>query len=489
MDTPSPRRTRIVATVGPACRDPAVLDALVDAGVDVFRINASHGTPATIVEDAGRVRAAARRRGRRPAVLLDLQGPKIRTGPAEAPLVVAAGDRFELVMDPGLPAASGRVGTTWPALADDLAPGDRVLFADGALAARVEAVRRESGPARVVLVAEEAGRIGAHKGINVPGRPLSAPALTDKDLTDLEAGVEAGVDWIALSFVRRAADIDRLRQALGRLGHGRLPVCAKIEKPQALDALDAILDRSDAIMVARGDLGVEIPIPEVPLAQKRCIEAANRAGVPVVTATQMLESMVVAPRPTRAEASDVANAILDGTDAVMLSGETAAGAWPVAAVRVVDAIARAVEASPWLRRPDLEALPTHPGIGPTVVRAACWAVRESPRPLVVWTRSGASAVVASKSRPPGPLFALSPEDDTIARLALAWGVTPIRVPETRGASAMIAAASRTLLEGGHVPPGTEVVILAGRAPTRGSTNVLTVERVGAERVDTDIPSQ
>ncbi|MBN1335008.1 MAG: pyruvate kinase [Deltaproteobacteria bacterium] len=481
MAPSSPRRTRIVATVGPASRDPSVLDGLVEAGVDVFRLNASHLSPETIVEDAARVRAAGRRQGRHPAVLLDLQGPKIRTGPAPSPLDLAGGERFELVMDPELPAARGRVGTTWPDLARDLRPGDRVFFSDGALAARVEAVVRGPGPARVTLLAEEAGSIGAHKGINVPGRALSAPALTEKDLADLEAGIAAGVDWVALSFVRRGSDVDRLRRALRRMGRPHLPICAKIEKPQALEALDAILARVEGIMVARGDLGVEIPIPEVPIAQKHCIEAANRAGVIVITATQMLESMITAPRPTRAEASDVANAILDGSDAVMLSGETAVGRWPLAAVRIMDAIVRAAEASAWFRRPDLDALPDHPGIGPTVVRAACWAVREHPRPLVVWTRSGASAVVASKSRPPSPLYALSPEEESLGRLALAWGVTPILVPETRGASAMIAAASQAVLEHGYLSPGTEVVILAGRAPTRGSTNVMTVERVAFPR--------
>jgi pyruvate kinase len=329
----------------------------------------------------------------------------------------------------------------------------------------------------VDLEVEDGGRIGSHKGINVPGRVLSAPALTDKDAADLEAGVEAGVDWVALSFVRRAADVDLLRRHLARLGRERLPVCAKIEKPQALDHLDAILGRVDAILVARGDLGVEIPFAEVPLVQKGLVEAANRAGVLVVTATQMLESMMTAPRPTRAEASDVANAILDGTDALMLSGETAAGGHPVEAVRVMDAIARAVERSPYFRPPDLDGLPVPPGIGPTVVRAACFAVREVPRPLVVYTRSGTSAVAASKSRPPGPIFALSPEAETMARLALAWGVHAIRVPLTRGASEMIAQAGETLLREGLAAPGDEVVILAGRACTRGSTNVMTVERV------------
>jgi pyruvate kinase len=263
-----------------------------------------------------------------------------------------------------------------------------------------------------------------------------------------------------------------------------MPVCAKLEKPQALERLDDILARVEAVMVARGDLGVEIDLARVPMEQKRIIAAANRAGVLVITATQMLESMVQAPRPTRAEATDVVNAILDGTDAVMLSGETAVGAFPVRAVQAMDRLARAAETSGHLPRPPLDQLPSVPGIGSTVARAACFAVREQPRPLVVFTWSGFSAIVASKSRPPCRLFALSPCEATVDKLALAWGVTPLLVPEVHsGTSSMIEAGEQALLDAGLLAPGDEVVVLAGRTHSRGSTNMMTVERVGL-----DVPS-
>ncbi|MFH1469072.1 MAG: pyruvate kinase [Pseudomonadota bacterium] len=475
-----PRATRIVATLGPATMKPGVLEELLEAGVDVCRINGSHSTPESIRATTAAVRAAAAVVGRHVAVLLDLQGPKIRTGPAAAPVPVAAGEVFSLVMDPDLPASPGRFGTTWPDLVHDLHPGARVLFADGALEAVVVEVLPAAAPPEVRLRAVNGGALGAHKGINVPGLALAAPCLTAKDLEDLAAGVAAGVDWVALSFVRRAADIDTLRVELRRLGAADIPVCAKIEKPQALDEIDGILARVEAIMVARGDLGVEIPLEQVPIAQKRLIRAANLAGVLVITATQMLESMMEAPRPTRAEATDVVNAILDGTDAIMLSGETAAGRFPLEAVAAMVRLAEAAEGSAFLHLPPLEDLPAIPDVGSTVARAACFAVRERPRPLVVFTWSGFSAIVASKSRPPCALFALTPRADTAHKLALAWGVTPLLVPEIAGdGAAMIAAAERALLERGLVREGDEVVILTGRTHERGSTNTLTVERVRA----------
>ncbi len=477
--TPTPRRTRIVATLGPASRPPETLDALLQAGVDVFRLNCSHSDPESLRADVSAVRAAAAQLGRPVAILLDLQGPKIRTGPASEPLTLSSGDRLDLVMDPAYQAQPGSMGCTWPRLAQDLQVGDRLLFADGAMEARVEAVLADRSPPALRLCMLEGGTLGSHKGINLPGRALSAPCLTPKDLRDLAAGVAAGVDYVALSFVRRAADIDALRRELVRLGHPDMPVCAKIEKPQALDNIDAILERVEAIMVARGDLGVEIALERVPVVQKQLIRAANAAGVLVITATQMLESMVAASRPTRAEATDVANAILDGTDAVMLSGETAAGRWPVRAVQVMDRLARAAEASPFVQLPPLGILPSIAGVGATVARAACFAVREQPRPLVVFTWSGFSAVVASKSRPPCALYALSPVESTVDKLALAWGVTPLRVPLVEGTSEMIAAAERVLLERGFVSPGDEIVVLAGKTHTRGSTNMMTVERIGA----------
>ncbi len=475
------RSTRIVATIGPACRPPAVLDALLEAGVNVCRINGSHGDPASIALDVTRIREAAARVGRRVAILLDLQGPKIRTGPASRPVKLAAGERLELVMDPTLQATAHRVGCTWPNLVHDLEVGARVLFADGALEAVVEDVQPRARPPFVGMRMRYGGELGGHKGINLPDLSLSAPCLTPKDKLDLAAGVKAGVDYVALSFVRQPDDIAQLRAELSRLGREDMPVCAKIEKPQALEQLDGILAQVEAVMVARGDLGVEIELERVPVVQKRIIAAANRAGVLVITATQMLESMISAPRPTRAEATDVANAILDGTDAVMLSGETAAGAWPLRAVQAMDRLARAAETSSYLPRPPLEQLPSIPGVGSTVARAACFAVREQPRPLIVFTWSGFSAIVASKSRPPCRLYALTPCESTADKLALAWGVTPLLVPEVRdGTTNMIAAGEQALLDAGLLQPGDEVVVMAGRTHTRGSTNMMTVERVGLD---------
>ncbi len=474
------RSTRIVATIGPASRPPKMLSALLEAGVDVCRVNCSHGGPDSIQADVAQIRAAAEALGRRVGILLDLQGPKIRTGPAKEPLELAAGDALEIVMDPELEAGEGRVGCTWPTLTNDLVVGARVLFADGALEAVVEAVQPDAPQPFARLRMRYGGSLGGHKGINLPDLALSAPCLTPKDFRDLAAGVEAGVDYVALSFVRRAEDIERLRGELARLGREDMPICAKIEKPQALEQLDAILERVEAVMVARGDLGVEIELEQVPQVQKRIIAAANRAGVLVITATQMLESMMHAPRPTRAEATDVANAILDGTDAVMLSGETAAGDWPLRAVQAMDRLARAAETSEYLTRPPLEHLPSIPGVGSTVARAACYAVRAQPRPLVVFTWSGFSAIVASKSRPPCRLFALTPCEATADKLALAWGVTPLLVPEVRdGTSRMIAAGEQALLDAGLLFAGDEVVIMAGRTHTRGSTHMMTVERLEA----------
>lgn len=471
------RRTRIVATLGPASRDPAILDALLLAGVDVVRLNCSHSDPDALRADVRRVREASTRTGHPVAVLMDLQGPKIRTADIVPALDLPTGSLLTLVMA-DVPADGHRVGTTWPTLARDLTVGARVLFDDGALAATVTAIRCDLDPAEVDLRIDEGGRLSSHKGINVPGAALSAPALTPKDVEDLEAGLAADVDWVALSFVRRAADVDLLRGHLARLGRPDVPVCAKIEKPQALEDMDAILTRVEAIMVARGDLGVELDLPQVPVVQKRLIRAANRTGVLVITATQMLESMKDNPLPTRAEATDVCNAVLDGTDAVMLSGETAAGHHPVEAVRMMDRIVREAEASGFLPLPVLEHLPAGTGVGATVAHAACFAVRECPRPLVVFTWSGYTAIIASKSRPPLTVYALTPNEAVADRLSLAWGVVPVRIPEVTHAEDLLKVGEHALLERGFVAPGTEVVVLMGRTPSRGATNSLTVQVLG-----------
>ncbi|MCB9742988.1 MAG: pyruvate kinase [Alphaproteobacteria bacterium] len=471
------RRTKIVATIGPASRKPEVLKGLIDAGVDVFRINGSHSTAESIRKDVAHIRRAARQAERSVGILLDLQGPKIRTSKMKEPLLLKAGDLLEVVMDER-EGEGRRCGTTYTAMAQDVRPGDRVLFADGALSGEVEAVRKDLQPAEVHIRILDGGSLGSNKGINLPGVDISMPAVTEKDLADLEVGVNAGVDFVALSFVRRAEEVLGLREELGRLGDAEVPIIAKIEKPEALDNIQSILAAADGIMVARGDLGVEVPLETVPIHQKRLIRAANRAGALVITATQMLDSMERNPRPTRAEATDVANAILDGTDAVMLSGETAAGLYPIRAVKVMDGIAREVERSPFLQPAAEDQLPVMAGPGAMVARAASMLVSEVPRPLIVFTWSGHSAITASKCRPRGSVFALTFSSRVCDRLSLVWGVTPVKVPAVKSTDELIELGERVLIEQGRLEPGEEVVVLAGSTPMKGATNLLKVYTAG-----------
>jgi len=471
-----PRKTKIVATLGPASRPPEVLSELV-ALVDVFRINCSHGDAESIRRDVAHVRRACMDERRYAGILLDLQGPKIRTGKMKEPLALKAGDLLEVVMDDALVGEGRRCGTTYTAMADDVVLDDLVMFADGTLSGRVEAILREGGPAEVHIRMAEGGALGSHKGINLPGVDVSAPSLTTKDIADLEVGVQAGVDYVALSFVRRADDVRVLRAHLERLGQRQVPIIAKIEKPEALDNIQEILAVVDGIMVARGDLGVEVPLETVPIHQKRLIQAANRAGALVITATQMLDSMERNPRPTRAEAADVANAILDGTDAIMLSGETAAGRYPLRSVKVMDSLAREVERSPFLPEPDTD-LGLAAGPGTLVARAACMSASEAGRPLVVFTWSGASAIMASKFRPRGPIFALTPAHAVCDRLALAWGVTPMRVPVVQSTDELIELGEQILLDAGLIEPGQEIVVLAGSSPMKGTTNTMRITVAG-----------
>jgi pyruvate kinase len=410
-------------------------------------------------------------------ILLDLQGPKIRTGKVPTPIPLAQGDVLTVVMDEDYPNDGRRVGTTYTGMSEDVHLGDLVLFADGALSGHVSAIRKDLVPAEVDITIEDGGDLGSHKGINLPGVAVSAPCLTEKDIEDLEVGVRAGVDFVALSFVREATDVLKLREHLQRLGAADMSVIAKIEKPQAVANIQEILGVVEGIMVARGDLGVEVSLERIPVLQKELIAAANKAGVLVITATQMLDSMERNPRPTRAETTDVANAVLDGTDAVMLSGETAAGRYPVRAVETMDRIAREVEASRWMR-PPIDEVSVLAGPQQTVVRSACYAVREIQRPLVVFTWSGATAQLVSKSRPPGPIFALTPNQTTFDRLALVWGITPVLAPNVASTDELIAIGEDILLEQGLVQRGSEVVVLAGNTPMKGATNTLKVYTVG-----------
>lgn len=468
-------RTKVVATIGPASAAPETILALAKAGADVFRLNMAHGTR----EAHGRViqyaREAARQLNKPIAILADLAGPKIRIGTlAEAvPLIEGA----TVILAPEGTEKPGELPTTYSDLAHDVAPGDRILLDDGILELRVEDV----APPRVYCQVIRGGLLKSNKGINLPGIRVSAPALTEKDLADLEFLVQAEVDYVALSFVQRPDDLIDLRQ---RIPDGPL-IVAKIEKDTALEDIDTILAESDAVMVARGDLGVELPFEQVPIAQKRIIHLANLFGRPVITATQMLESMIEAPRPTRAEASDVANAVFDGTDAVMLSGETAAGRYPLLAVEAMVRIAGEIERSsaysegPKYDVPVYNHLPA--GATPTehaIAAATVEAVRLLGAPAIVClTRSGFTARLVSSYRPPVPIIGASDQERTFRRLALVWGVIPVRCfTDEVTYDSLLDCARNALIESGIAKPGERVVVTAGYPfHVRGTTNMLRVE--------------
>jgi pyruvate kinase len=473
-------RTKIVATIGPASWELDDLIDLLNAGVDVCRINCSHSDHDDIRRQVSRIRRAAMQLKRPTAILLDLQGPKIRTGNAETPISLAIGDTLTIVMTEEMEAEGKRIGTTYPELAGDVEIGTEVLFADGALSGHVSAIRLELEPAEVDIMMVVGGELGEHKGINLPGANLSTPALTEKDRADVQVGVELRVDYIALSFVRRGEDIRNLKRVLTNLGQPDLPIIAKIEKPQAIENLDEILDEAAGVMVARGDLGVEVQIEKVPVYQKVIIEAARRKAKLCITATQMLDSMERNPRPTRAETTDVANAILDATDAVMLSGETAIGLHPVLAVRTMDRIAREVENSRFFRPTPLSELPNFKDPTWQIVQAACFSVAIRPRPILVFTMSGRTALLLSKTRPAAPIYALTHSQAVADQLSLAWGVTPITMSHVRSAHELIHMAEQLLVDEGHLKLGDEIIVISGRAGLKGTTNQLKIHVVGEE---------
>ncbi len=483
------RRTKIVATIGPATESEERLEALIRAGVDVIRLNFSHGTHESHAQVIERVRRIAAGLHLPVAILQDLQGPKIRTGALAggAPVLLADGATFTLTTRPVEGTASA-VSTTYAGLPQDVRPGDRILLDDGLIELRVEAVQGQDVITRVV----HGGLLGEHKGINLPGIATQAPALTEKDREDLAFGLAQGVDYVALSFVRRAEDVLALRQAIAELlPLSRSPqgweirsegpgIIAKLEKPQALDNLEAILEACDGVMVARGDLGVELSPQQVPIAQKTIIEAANRTQRFVITATQMLESMITHPRPTRAEASDVANAIFDGTDAVMLSGETAVGAYPVEAVRMMAAIAEEAEAhlarwgSPVLHRGATQddAL--------AIVRAARELAEDrGVRAICAFTRTGRTARLMSKERPHVPILAFTPFESVRRYLALAWGVVPCLLEHRASVEEMLAGVEEALKARGLVQPGDQVVVTGGLpVDVQTPTNFIKLHTVG-----------
>ena len=454
------RRAKIVATLGPATDGEDVLTALLAAGVDVVRLNFSHGTHDEHAARITRVRACSKQLDRPVSIMLDLQGPKIRTGKlvGGAPVELKQGARFRITTH-AIEGTAERASTTYAGLPRDCRPGDTVLIDDGKI--RLEVT--ETTDDEVAFTVVEGGILKEHKGINLPGVYVSAPALTDKDKDDLRFGLERGVDMVALSFVRAAADVELARSLLGP-AHQQVPLIAKLEKPQAIEHLDAILAASDGVMVARGDLGVELPPEEVPPLQKRIIRKANRRGIPVITATQMLESMISEATPTRAEAADVANAVWDGSDAVMLSGETAVGAHPVAVVEMMHRIVSRAEVS--LPRHDDDEHYVRVGHAHAISRAArSLAENLKVRAIAAFTRTGRTAELLSRDRPRAPIFAFTPNDDVYRRLALWWGVQPVLAQLPATSEALIRQVETTLLERGAVAPG-DLLVVVGSLPFR-----------------------
>lgn len=474
------RRTKIVATLGPATSSPDAIAALVRAGVDVARVNFSHGTHEEHAELFARVREAADAAGRAVAILQDLMGPKIRTGDlrGDGPVELARGDSFTLAVDE-FEGDATRVSTTYAALPSDVRPGDRILLSDGLIELRVEG--RSATEVRTTVV--HGGTLKERQGIHLPGVAVSAPGVTEKDLRDLEFGLSRDVDFVALSFVRSAADVRRLKEVIAARGRDT-PVIAKLETPDSIEALDEVLDEAFGVMVARGDLGVELSPERVPLVQKRVIEAANERARPVITATEMLESMIGNPRPTRAEASDVANAILDGSDAVMLSGETAVGAYPVPAVETMVRVAEQVDRSERhrlrhaIRLADVDEVSSSPeAIGVAVAAIA----RMLPDVAAIWvlTQSGTSARLVSQHRPRVPIVAFTPSERVYRRLALVWGVTPILTPAARDEAEALRDLEPLARARGLAPEGGRV-ILTGSHPFQAAapTNFLKIQRLG-----------
>ena len=463
------RRTKIVATLGPASDSRERLRALIEAGVDAVRFNLSHGAHAEHSARAWLVREIASEVGRPVALIADLQGPKLRVGELPEPVVLHRGENItvcaeEAVTDGELPIAPAVIG-------DVLEPGHEVLIDDGLVRLRVDEV--EGGRATCAVVV--GGLVSSHKGVNLPGVPVPIPSLTRKDLADLEWAVETGVDFVALSFIRSPADVRDLRSLLEQAG-SHAHVIAKIEKAEAVDVLDDVLAETDAVMVARGDLGVEIGPALVPLVQKRIILKALERGKPVITATQMLETMVHSPEPTRAEASDVANAILDGTSAVMLSGETAVGEYAVEAVAYMNRIAQAIEPSMDYRH-ELPEANENPTIGGAMSNAACdLAEALRAKAILVPTSSGRTASAVARLRPRRPIVALTHNDSAMRQLALEWGVTPLFIPEATHVDDLWNRSLAAAREAGLVEPGDRVVVTAGTAVNiPGSTNVIKVD--------------
>ncbi len=473
------RRTKIVATLGPATSSPEMIRKLIEAGVNVFRLNFSHGSKDVHKRNVETIRDEADRLKFPVGILQDLQGPKIRTATFEEGKVeLEEGQTFLLTCDDDSPGDDTRVGVTYKNLYADVKIGDMLLLDDGRLSLRVTGIQHETIETEVVL----GGTLSNNKGVNIPNADLSIPALTDKDTEDLVYGASLDVDWVAMSFVRSRDDLLLARHYLARAG-SRAKLMAKIEKPSAVDRFEEILREVDGIMVARGDLGVELPPERVPMIQKRLIRGCVEAGKPVVTATQMLESMIGNPTPTRAEASDVANAIYDGTDAVMLSAETAVGDYPVEAVRMMNRIARSVESDPTYQKGMRERYPQpEDTTADAVSLGACQMAHNlSARTIVTFTSSGTTAQRVSRNRPDAPILALTPNLRAYRQLSVVWGVWPAMSDEIHSTDEMVSASSDMIMQlniSGDIAVGDRYVITAG-VPfgMRGTTNLIRVERV------------
>ncbi len=475
----SQRRAKIVATLGPATNTEPVFRDLVRAGVDVVRLNFSHGSHEEKLALIQMIRKVSREEQKTLCILGDLQGPKIRTSTLKdhQPVLLKAGQQITITPRE-VPGTADLVGATFKTLAENVEQGSRILLSDGLIELRVHEVVGDD----VVCEIVNGGLLGEHKGINLPGIPVRVPSLTEKDTEDLEFALKNGVDAIAVSFVRTAEDVSLVRNRVSAYGCDTW-IIAKLEKPQAIEHLDAILKVADGIMVARGDLGVEVPPEQVPAIQKHVIRRAAEFRKPVITATQMLESMIENPRPTRAEVSDVANAVYDGTDAVMLSGESAVGKYPVDAVSmmariVIDAEVHIKEQSYVESRKRRSRL----SIAETICEATAHAAEDLDlRAIALFTESGSTARLLSKYHPSKPIYALSPVEATINRLNLLWGATPILCPKVYTTEALVDLAEKMLEQGGYVRPRKVIAIVAGTRTKSGSTNFLRLHVLGEKR--------
>ncbi|MEU2041770.1 pyruvate kinase [Nocardia niwae] len=468
------RRTKIVCTLGPATATEDRIRELVESGMDVARLNFSHGEHSDHAENYKKVRQAADHLGRAVGILADLQGPKIRLGRfLEGRTVWATGEEVRITVD-DIDGTHDRVSTTYKELSKDAKPGDRLLVDDGKVGLIVTRVEGNDVVCRVT----EGGPVSNNKGVSLPGMDVSVPALSEKDIEDLEFALKLGVDFIALSFVRSPSDVELVHDVMDRVGR-RVPVIGKLEKPEAIDNLEAVVLAFDAVMVARGDLGVELPLEQVPIVQKRAIQMARENAKPVIVATQMLESMIDNSRPTRAEASDVANAVLDGADAVMLSGETSVGKYPIETVRTMARIVHAVETES-TRVPPLTHVPrTKRGVISYAARDI--GERLNAKALVAFTQSGDTVRRLARLHTPLPLLAFTPLPEVRSQLALTWGTETFIVPTVDSTDAMIHQVDVALLSMDRYQKGDLVVIVAGSPPgTVGSTNLIHVHRIGEE---------